>query len=834
MKRISWHHDGVVVAVLTALVLILWWATPLVRLADARMYDTGVRMTTLAPDPSVTVIAIDQQSLDNLGRWPWSREIHARLIDRLSAAGARVIASTVFFTEPQTDRGVGVLRQFEKRYRANPEAYPTGFGRQLNDALTGLDVDSRLAGSIAHAGNVVLPMLFEYGAARGEPDQALPDFIARMELEPLGNPEDGLPASVNRLVWPLTQVGEKSVGVGGEATTPDADGVVRRIPLAVDYYGTVLPSFATVTAARGLNLPLNKVQIEFGRSLHLGGVSLPIARDATFLPYFYARDDVNPIPVDSFYDVYAGKIAPEKYKGKVVLIGATALGLGTSYVTPGSAATPPVLVTASAVSALMQQHYFLIPGWAIWAVLGITLLVALYLALLLPRLSAAAAGLISVGVLLFLLSLQLLGLKQWMVWLPLMAPVLLLLVGHIVLTTKQYFMSEAKEQKSSAESAESNRMLGLAFQGQGQLDMAFDKFRRVPMSDDMMELMYNLALDFERKRQFNKAENVYRHMAKHDADYRDLVQKLKRAKQMSETVMLGGGSKAGGTMLLEDGVEKPKLGRYQLEKELGKGAMGVVYLGLDPTIGRKVAIKTMALADEFDADLLGEARERFFREAETAGRLNHPNIVSIFDAGEEHDLAYIAMEFLHGEDLAPYCQPGKLLPLVEAVAIVRQVAAALEYAHKHGVIHRDIKPANIMYDVDKRAVKVTDFGIARITDSSKTRTGMVLGTPSFMSPEQLSGKKIDGRSDLFSLGVMLYQLVTGHLPFVGESMAELMYRIANANPADPRSINPALPGMLTAIINKALAKDVELRFQTGAHFAAACAKLEAGLKQRAT
>ncbi|HSC81013.1 MAG TPA: serine/threonine-protein kinase, partial [Chitinolyticbacter sp.] len=296
----------------------------------------------------------------------------------------------------------------------------------------------------------------------------------------------------------------------------------------------------------------------------------------------------------------------------------------------------------------------------------------------------------------------------------------------------------------------------------------------------------------------------------------------------------GGGNNVGGTLLLAGGdVEKPMLGRYQVEKELGKGAMGVVYMGRDPKIGRVVAIKTMALSQEFEPDMLGEARERFFREAETAGRLSHPNIVSIFDAGEEHDLAFIAMEFLKGQDLTAQTRPDQLLPLIDAVAIVRQVAEALDYAHKNGVIHRDIKPANIMYEPESKTVKVTDFGIARITDSSKTRTGMVLGTPSYMSPEQLSGKKIDGRSDLFALGVMLYQLSTGHLPFTGESMAELMFRIANESPADPRTLNPRLPGMLAAIVMKALQKKAEDRFQSGAHFAAACTKLEAGLKQRA-
>jgi serine/threonine-protein kinase len=375
-------------------------------------------------------------------------------------------------------------------------------------------------------------------------------------------------------------------------------------------------------------------------------------------------------------------------------------------------------------------------------------------------------------------------------------------------------------------------MLGLAFQGQGQLDMAFDYFRKCPLDDAVMDNLYNLGLDFERKRQFNKAEAVFKYMAGYNPNFRDLPQRMSRAKAMSETVILGGtGGRTNASTLVLDGgtVEKPMLGRYQVEKELGKGAMGVVYLGKDPKIGRVVAIKTMALAQEFEPDELEDVKTRFFREAETAGRLNHPNIVTIFDAGEEHDLAYIAMEFLKGKDLTPHTKPGALLPLAVVMSIIARVAGALDYAHRQNVVHRDIKPGNIMFDPDSDAVKVTDFGIARITDSSKTKTGMVLGTPSYMSPEQLSGKKIDGQSDLFSLGVTLYQMSCGFLPFTGESMAQLMFKIANEQPGDPTLHNPALPDCLVGIINKALSKTIEGRYRTGEEMARAIRECAASM-----
>jgi serine/threonine-protein kinase len=274
-------------------------------------------------------------------------------------------------------------------------------------------------------------------------------------------------------------------------------------------------------------------------------------------------------------------------------------------------------------------------------------------------------------------------------------------------------------------------------------------------------------------------------------------------------------------------VEKPKLGRYDVEKELGKGAMGTVYQGRDPKINRVVAIKTLALSREFEADEVEEVKQRFFREAETAGRLNHPQIVTIYDAGEEHDLAYIAMEYLQGKDLTPYIKPENLLPLSRVMEVIARCAEALAYAHDQNVVHRDVKPGNIMYEPDSDTLKITDFGIARITDSSRTKTGMVLGTPSYMSPEQIAGKKIDGRSDLFSLGVMLYQMCSGRLPFHADSMATLMYKIANEQHDSLRSVRAHSPRCLAQIVDKALHKDPDTRYSEGRTMAAhlrRCAK----------
>lgn len=253
------------------------------------------------------------------------------------------------------------------------------------------------------------------------------------------------------------------------------------------------------------------------------------------------------------------------------------------------------------------------------------------------------------------------------------------------------------------------------------------------------------------------------------------------------------------------------LGRFKIDREIGRGSMGAVYLGLDPA-GRQVAIKTLALGREFEGDALAEARSRFLREAETAGRLRHPGIVRFFEAGEDAGLAYIAMEYLRGHDLQVHARPGRLLPVTTVLLTVARVAEALAYAHRQGVVHRDVKPANVMVDPDRNLVKVMDFGIAQVTDSRRTRTGMVLGTPSFMSPEQMAGGRIDGRSDIYSLGVMLFQLLTGRLPHQADSMARVMYLIANEPAPDVRSIRPELPEALANVVALALEKHPETRY----------------------
>ena len=253
------------------------------------------------------------------------------------------------------------------------------------------------------------------------------------------------------------------------------------------------------------------------------------------------------------------------------------------------------------------------------------------------------------------------------------------------------------------------------------------------------------------------------------------------------------------------------LGRYEILAELGQGAMGVVYKARDPMLDRVVAIKTVNLT--LPKEELAEYEARFYQEAKAAGGLSHRNIVTIYDIGRSERIAYMAMEFLEGDELRKLLQARAPIPLSRALDIGAQVAEGLQYAHERQIIHRDIKPANIMVLQDG-LVKITDFGIARMRNNEvKTMTGMILGSPKYMSPEQVSGKRADTRSDIFSLGVVIYEMLTGTSPFVADNIHGVMYQTMNFNPPAPKTLNPDLPEVLNFIIAKALAKNLDDRYQ---------------------
>jgi eukaryotic-like serine/threonine-protein kinase len=833
MSKSFWSADWFTGISVSLLFLFAWLSgSTALESLERVAYDSGVQLSDRDPGDNVVVVAIDDKSIQNIGRWPWSREIHGDMVTQLHNAGSKVVGMTIFYSEPQVAPGLSWIARFREQAGelAQDGADVDPLLALFESAEIELNSDRILAESLDLAGNVVLGMQFVPGQPVGNPDAELPGYILSNAIsdesiaDPTGNYP--LPGQTEFAVPPIPAIGAEARAIGHLLAPLDVDGGVRFEPLIIEYYGSFYPSQSLMLAAAFHNVSAQDIRVNLGDSVELKNLKIKTDSYLNVNPFFYGeREGGRPaFDVYSFFDVRQGTIPAENFKDKIVLIGATAFGVGSSLHTPIGDVGGPVLIMAHTVASILNEDFFVAPEWSGLLEFVLILLIGAYLSAMLPRLSAGPAALVSTGLFGLLVGGEIGLMVSQAIWLKFITAATLLLVGHMLLTTKRFLVTEASKRRLDVDSAQSNKQLALQFQQQGQLDMAFEYFRRCPV-EDSLEGIYVLAGDFERKRQFNKAASAYEYIASKDPNFRNIKNKVNRAKQLNDTIVIGGSAGTASnasTMLLDGSISKPMLGRYEVEKELGKGAMGVVYLGKDPKINRTVAIKTMALGEEFEADELDEVKERFFREAETAGRLDHPNIVTIYDAGEEHDLAFIAMEFLSGHDLARYTKPDDLLPLPTVMGIIFKSAMALAYAQKNNVVHRDIKPANIMYDPDSKQVKLTDFGIARITDSSKTKTGMVLGTPSYMSPEQLSGKKVDGRSDLFSLGVMFYQMTTGKLPFQGDSMATLMYKIANEAHTEINELRPDLAKQrpcISQIINKALEKDPDQRYQTGTDMA---------------
>lgn len=839
MNKKYWKTDWFIGLIVT-LVILLASGTQLLRQAEWQAYDLGVRFSSTDPANSdVVVVAIDDASLQELGDWPWSRDELASLTRRLSAARPAVVGYALPLDTAQTPHGLDYIQELKTVVESNARLNKNRTIKKLLDnAENRMDTDRIFANSLRRAGRVVLamPYILSENGTPVQQEVELPDYLGKFTLRDVeGIPDRSSflqrllpePVPVAQKVYPPIEslarhaggAGLLNLGYGGERQA-------RTDPMVVRYGDSYLPSFTLMMAARNLKLATRSIRVELGKAVWLGDYQVPSDRQLRLYPHFYrSKKDTNPFQVYSALDVLDRKLPAGALRNKTVLIGLTARQHVNMLHTPIGVAMPPVMVTAHTVSSLLNDELYAVPAWTTGARLLALAVVALYLMFLLPRFrpgtGVALTALLSIAIFNTHFYLML----SESTWLPLMAPLLALWLGHLVLGGKHYL--EHRLQHIHDELSEANRALGQSFHSQGQLDQAFEKYQRCQFDHTLLGHLYNLGLDYERKRQFNKAVAVFKTIAGHDPKYNDVQERIRRTQEVSDAMVLGvsggaTGAAPNGTLVISTtGVQKPMLGRYQIDRELGRGAMGMVYLGHDPKIGRTVAIKTMSLAQEFEGEKLADVKARFFREAETAGRLNHPNIVTIYDVGEDQELSYIAMDYLKGDNLLAWSKADNLLAPKLVLELMVQVAEALDYAHGQRVVHRDIKPANIIYDEESGVLKVTDFGVACVTDTSKTKTGTILGSPSYMSPEQLAGQKVDGRSDLFSLGITMYQLLCGELPFIADSLASLMYKIANEKHPDIRMFRPDLPACVSQILNKALQKEAENRFQSGAQMAKA-------------
>ncbi|MDD5167792.1 MAG: serine/threonine-protein kinase [Syntrophales bacterium] len=810
MKKIrtSLLMDSMIALVLTVLFFVaclISWA-PLEEL-EYQLYDFGSQMRQRESTSPVVVISIDDYSIARIGRWPWPRAYIAQIVNILKQAEAKVIGLDIIYSEADLNQGLVEIRNIIKGIESDPKlqknAQVGSLYSTLRETDRKLDNDAILAASIGENKKVVLPLYFTLGKVAGGSANT-PDYLKRNSL-PASGREEVLTA--REITPPIPEFAQGALALGHINILTDSDGTVRGEPLLINYESRLYPSFALQLTLKYLNYDLSDVQLLQG--LKISNFTIPTDEYARILISFKKG-----VPNYSFADVLGNTVPATTFKNKIVIVAQSASGLGMPLTTPVGIHAPSWTIITSVVDNIINRDHIVRPDWSFYMEVGAMVVFGLFLAIGIPLLRARISAVISLTLLVIWV-----GACEYLFvvngyWIKGLYPSLLLTIGYIVIVSKRYFLTEQSKERIEADSVETNKMLGLSFQGQGMLDMAFEKFRKCSIEDEsIQELVYNLGLDFERKRMFNKAVAAYEYIAQ-AGSFKDVEERIKKLKTVGDTMIFGlGGGRKDATVLMDNADTKPTLGRYEITKELGRGAMGTVFLGKDPRINREVAIKTLRY-EEIDAEQLAEVKKRFFREAEAAGKLSHPNIVTIYDVGEDYDIAYMAMELLDGADLTKYSQKDNLLPLPEVLRIIGAVAGALDYAHENGVVHRDIKPANIMI-LNNGEIRVTDFGIARVMTTSKTQTGVILGTPSYMSPEQIAGQRVDGRSDLFSLGVVFYELLTGEKPFQGDSIATLMFNITTGSPRPLKELAPELPEMCTVVIERMLAKDRDGRYAKG-------------------
>lgn len=753
-------------------------------------YDLCQRLSAAVAAAPVVIVEPDTGTAD-----PWSLPRLDELIGSLKAAGARVIIPAAPAPPPASSDEINRLRsllRLEERAGALANrAEPGLLQRQLEEAEERLGQQQRVAAAVAAAGNVVLGMATtDYRPGLSPASSPCTQRVSGASAL-FADPEGTKPVTA-ALVPAASALCEAAVAIGHVAFLTDRDGVVRRAAPVLTTESGAVPSSALA-------------------AIPLDGTSP--RRDGTLARFYSSTGSASGFEVVAAADVLAGSAA-ESLRNRYVVIGSTEGGATGSVRTPLADNAGAAVLIATDLANLLSGDQISRPGWALWLEIALALLLAIG-AVLSGRLSLPLAASLAVAGMLLLLLAEYLIVSAAGIWLHLAGLALFCLTGVAILQ----FAVQLSRQVGGAAAGASRAGPGSAAGPGEELDLGFSVLRQQPTTERTKAQLYELAMEHGKKRDYARAERVFRHLAARDPGYRDVAQKLEKLS----------GARGGAPPKAAPRSPEPApgpapaamspagrtLGRYELERVIGRGAMATVYLGRDPTINRRVAIKTLPLAEEFADSDLATARSHFLREAESAGRLNHPYIISIHDAGEDNHVAYLAMEYFEGKPLSHYAQLGRLLPPKVVVELMARAAEALHYAHSQNVVHRDVKPANLMYDIASDRLKLTDFGIARLTDSSRTRTGIILGTPSYMSPEQLSASKVSGQTDIYSLGVTMYHLLTGAPPFQADSIPRLMDKIVHQKHRPVADVRDDVPPVVDVILDRALAKNPADRYESG-------------------
>ncbi len=746
---------------------------------ELKIQDKMIQLGRQKGTPSRTIIiSIDNSAVDKIGEWPWDAERVAYLI--------------------------GMLAEYK----------PAAIGLDFELPVYGeIDWEGNefLAKIIAQTGNTVVPLDFHI-AEKPVSGARTPSGILKGTYI-IGDKERGLldhpPLLADYVRAPSKAVANASWNLGHINSVPDADGIVRSDPLIVKYAGEYYPSIAVQLVRAALNIHRPRMKIEPGRAVQIGHLRLPTDDRGRMLIEYWGGSRT--FPTISAGRILEGKANLELIKDKVVIVGVTADGyVGTSR-TPASPAMHRSERIANAIECILHQRFISPVNLAMLLELAILAAIGLFCGVVLPRITLQYRLVVLAIFLFIIINLNYVLYSSFHLVTKTLYPsleVLLFLLLSPVVKMRETEVDKLNERPAAVKRPRRRKCI----------TPKVNTIGKPGVSDAVKATARPKIRGAITKEELAETQVISDEML---ATARKMTGENAAAPHATAPDQTPGPPVNPPAAVTTPADIPERLGRYEVIEIVGQGAMGTVYRGKDPAIDRTVALKTIRFGSHTGDEAAEELRERFFREARAAGKLSHPNIVTIYDVGGEGDLQYIAMEFIAGYTLEEVVKKKRALNYKILAKIVMQVCGALDYAHKQGIVHRDIKPANIMVQ-DNFEIKVADFGIARFEQPNATMTqaGIALGTPNYISPEQLRGEKVDLRSDIFSLGVVIYELTTHQKPFAGENISQLIYNILNTEPTKPTEIDQDIPGIFELVTLRCLAKDPYQRYQSAGEIAA--------------
>jgi serine/threonine-protein kinase len=820
------YSPYVLYLLISILVVVLYISdfTPLASMQQS-INDGLVNLTT--PDgtrPNMALINIGKRAQDEFGPWPWSRDRVADLLAATASGEPRAIVLDVDLSEDAVQDSAGYT--------------------------------SILAGQMKWIDNVVLPYDIALASFRSK-NTAMPEHLFKQSLSidnPLGLMDESSSLLTRKVFLPAEKLLADDPHLGFSYSMPDHDRILRHEPLAMNYLGYYYPSVSLKAASVYLKLSPDHITIIENNEIQLGTQrSVPIDRATQMYVRYYPAESFE---IFSAADILGDDFDYGRLKNRMVIIGVETDDPDDTYSTSLNPETSRLIARACAIENIVNGQLLQVTASRSPIYMMIMFALGAVCAFVMPQVNMKKRLLfLAVGVLVAMAA------QVYLVAIAMVLPQTIYFLLELILfmaaapflramleSDEGYNSSAASSPKASAKTKAGDAEVSvreIADDTGGQStkimettpsqrlasneqtedesttdrvtkDAPYDDFDAISLDGDEPENKKPAATESE-----SKSDSVTIDPAIVPTSQEGLTADPNPNVVPCDTPStLASGtsptSRAPVTPIANTPVDASlgisNLGRYQVTGILGKGAMGKVYKGVDPAINRPVALKTIRLDFVNDPEEEAELKERLHREAQAAGKLSHPNIVTIYDVGSEGSLQYIAMEYLEGQTLEEMIKKKVKFNYRIIAQIIMQICAALQYAHEREIVHRDIKPANIMILKDYN-VKVMDYGIARIESNSMTKTGIAMGTPNYISPEQLRGKNIDNRADIFSLGVLIYELVVGKRPFRGENITSLIYSVLNHTPEKPSNVVPQIPLLFDQILHKALDKDPDRRYQ---------------------